>query len=285
MLRFLKKLYEHRLKDITIIMLDDSKPGEDNSYTIKPNRLFVLFGFGCVSLSFFIISVFVFTPLGGLLYTKEDAQMRQQVEDITMKVLTLQDSLEVRDVQLQQMKNIIRLSVDTTMSMDDRFVSMLKLGEPVDRSFSMDDISQSQFGLVEPSGIVFSNILESAPDFPASYPVDGIVSQNYAPETYHFGIDIATSDHSDISAIADGTVVNASWTMSEGFVITLQHAGGMLSIYKHCSALTKRSGDNVLKGDIIGTTGNVGVTSSAPHLHFEIWKDGLPQDPAMYLIQ
>ena len=88
-----------------------------------------------------------------------------------------------------------------------------------------------------------------------------------------------------ITSIADGTVVSASWTVSEGYVLSIQHAGGMLSIYKHCSSLTKKSGDNVLKGDIVGTTGDVGVTSSGPHLHFEIWKDGLPQDPGMYLIQ
>ncbi len=285
MIKFLKKLYEQRLKDITIILLDDSKPGEDNSYTIRPNRLITLFIFCCVLLSLFMVSLFMITPLGALLYTKEDAEMRKDIEAISDRVINLQDSLIVRDRQLSEMKHIIRLSLDTTLTTDERFTSVFEAGNIYDDGFTFGDTPANTASRVNPSGIVFSNMLNAADDFPASYPVQGIHTRGYEPENYHFGIDIATTDNQVITSIADGTVVNASWTINDGYIISIQHAGGILSVYKHCSSIAKKTGEIVLKGDIVGTTGDIGLRSTGPHLHLEIWKDGIPQDPALYLIQ
>ncbi len=285
MFDFLKKLYEQRLKRITVILLDDTRPGEDNSYEFRPVRFFMFLTFICVTLSMLVALIFMLTPIGALLYSKEDAEMRTQVERITERVIALQDSLIVRDYQLSEMKDVIRLSLDTTLEMDDRFTSMF------DNNNDLEDIYASRFDentsseRVSTSGIIFSNVFKAAPDFPAKYPVNGTLTRGYEPEKLHFGIDIATKEEEIITSIADGTVISASWTISNGYVISVQHAGGLLSVYKHCSSITKKSGDVILKGDIIGATGDVGVSSSGPHLHLEIWKDGLSQDPEIYLIQ
>lgn len=286
MFNFLKKLYEQRLKKITVILLDDTRPGEDNSYLFKPNRFFMFLTFICMMLSILVALLFMLTPLGALLYSQEDANMRIQVESITKRVMSLQDSLIVRDNQLEEMKNVIRLSIDTTLMMDTRFSSMFdsdnsQVLDEFARRFDVDPTSEQ----VNTSGVFFSNIFKAAPDFPASFPVNGSLTREYEPQERHFGIDVATKEKELITSIADGTIVNATWTISDGYVISIQHADGLLSIYKHCSSLTKKNGDIVLKGDIIGATGNVGVSSSGPHLHLEIWKNGLPQDPSMYLIQ
>ena len=285
MLRFLKKLYEQRLKVITIILLDDSKPGEDNSYSIRPNTLIYLFVISCIVISIFGVGLFMITPLGSLLYTKEDAEMRKDIEQITDRIMVLQDSLIARDRQLEEMKSIIRYSLDTTLTVDERFESVFEVGYPETDFLSFSESPSSTAERVSPSGIVFSNMLNSVDDFPSSYPVRGTQTRGYEPELFHYGIDIATTSDEVITSIADGTVVNVSWTINDGYVISIQHAGGILSIYKHCSSINKKNGDTVLKGDIIGTTGDVGITSSGPHLHLEIWKDGLPQDPELYLIQ
>lgn len=285
MIKFLKKLYEQRLKHITIILLDDSKPGEDNSFDIRPKSLMNLFVVACVVLSIIFVSLFMITPLGALLYTKEDAQMREDIEAISERVISLQDSLIVRDQQLFEMKNIIRLSMDTTLSTDERFSAVFESGDLYDEGYSFSDRPANTAGRVNPSGIVFSNMLNSTDDFPANYPVEGTHTRGYDPDNLHFGIDIATPNNEVITSIADGTVVSSSWTINDGYVLTIQHAGGIISVYKHCSSVTKKSGDIVLKGDIVGTTGDVGLNSTGPHLHLEIWKDGIPQDPALYLIQ
>jgi murein DD-endopeptidase MepM/ murein hydrolase activator NlpD len=65
----------------------------------------------------------------------------------------------------------------------------------------------------------------------------------------------------------------------------VQHSEGVITTYKHLSKLNKKEGDLVLKGDILGEIGNAGVLSTGPHLHLEISKNGVPQNPEVYLIK
>lgn len=284
MIEFLKKFYEQRFKRITVILLDDTKPGKDNSYSFKPSSFFLLFGALTFLASTMVALVFMFTPLGSLLYSKEDVEMRNQVRSITESVIALQDSLTIRDNQLSEMKNIIRYSLDTTLNIDQRFNSLLDLQQNENVSSIEWTITDETDDKLNTKGMVFSNVIKSAPDFPSSYPVDGTLTRGYEPEQSHYGIDIATAKDALISSVADGTIINASWTISDGYVISIQHADGIMSLYKHCATLTKKSGDAVLKGDIIGSTGDVGISSSGPHVHIEIWKDGFSQNPSMFLI-
>ncbi|MEL6615952.1 MAG: M23 family metallopeptidase, partial [Bacteroidota bacterium] len=64
----------------------------------------------------------------------------------------------------------------------------------------------------------------------------------------------------------------------------VQHAGGYLSVYKHNGRLLKRVGDRVRNRETVAQSGDSGEVTSGPHLHFEIWHDGLAQDPAPYLL-
>jgi murein DD-endopeptidase MepM/ murein hydrolase activator NlpD len=285
MINFLKQLYKQRYKEITVILLGDGKTGEDNSFKIRPNNIISLFIVASLALSFLFVTLIIVTPIGSLLSTKDDALMRIEIEDIFQRVNGLQDSLMSRDQQLNEMKNVIRLSLDTTLITDDRFGSIFEAGLNHDNHYIYVENTAQTASRVNPSGIVFSNMLNSTDDFPSFFPVDGTHTREYDPINFHFGIDIATNSNEIITSIADGTVVNASWTINDGYVLTIQHAAGILSVYKHCSSVTRKSGDIVLKGDIIGTTGDIGLNSTGPHLHLEIWKDGISQDPELYLIR
>ncbi|RNC85578.1 MAG: M23 family metallopeptidase [Balneola sp.] len=284
MLDLLKQLYQRRFKRLTIILLDDSKPGEDESFKLVPNRLFFFFGVTCVAVSMFVALLFMFTPLGSLLYSNKDDELRSRVEGITERVIALQDSLITRDNQLSEMKRVIRLSLDTTLVLDNRFSSLFDEEQNLEVPLTTfnNELSATELNT---SGVFFSNIFERAPDFPTAYPVQGTLTRGFEPEESHYGIDIATSKNEPISALADGTIITANWTINDGYVIAVQHSGGLMSMYKHCSSITKKVGDAIIKGDILGTTGDVGVSSTGPHLHLEIWKNGFPQDPTIYLIQ
>ena len=284
-IKFLKKLYEQRFKDITVLLLDDSNPSDDNAYTIRPNRLLYISGIFFLLISAIFTILFIFTPLRVFLFIADDEYMRDEIEAITEKVVRVQDSLVIRDQQLSEMKNIIQLSLDTTFKTDERFNRVFETGIIYNDAFSFGNNPASIANRINYSGLAFSNTLNAIDDFPSSYPVKGIKSRDYDPQNFHFGLDIATSNNEVISSIADGTVVSASWTINHGYVLTIQHAASILSVYKHCASVTKKSGDIVLKGDIIGIVGDVGLSSSGPHLHLEIWKDGVPQDPTLYLIK
>ena len=98
----------------------------------------------------------------------------------------------------------------------------------------------------------------------------------------HPGIDIAVAEGSYIRAAGAGTVTAAGEDPIYGRTIRIRHGDGYESRYGHASQLFVQSGDVVARGEVIALSGNTG-TSTAPHLHFEILKDGEPVDPRTLL--
>jgi murein DD-endopeptidase MepM/ murein hydrolase activator NlpD len=83
--------------------------------------------------------------------------------------------------------------------------------------------------------------------------------------------------------VANGTVIFADWTPTNGNVIILRHNNEFLSVYKHCESLTISQGDVVKTSEVIAIGGTSGEQSTGIHLHFELWKDGYPIDPAQFI--
>ena len=119
---------------------------------------------------------------------------------------------------------------------------------------------------------------------PTLGPVSGVVTRAFDARAGHYGIDIATSEGNLIRAIGDGYVILADWTHTGGHTIAIQHTDGHISVYKHNSRLLKRLADRVQQRDAIAISGDSGNYSSGPHLHFELWHNGLAQDPGSYLL-
>lgn len=114
-------------------------------------------------------------------------------------------------------------------------------------------------------------------------PITGYISEPFNAQTKHYGIDIVSKKDEPVKSIADGTVVFASWTQSEGNVIAVQHRENLISIYKHNAALTKEVGDFITAGEIIAIIGNTGELTSGPHLHFELWFNGSAVNPEEFI--
>ncbi len=116
-------------------------------------------------------------------------------------------------------------------------------------------------------------------------PLDGEVSSNFDVAGGHHGIDFVAPLGSVVHAVDDGTVVLASYTVDGGYVIGIQHNKNRLSIYKHNASLMHEVGEPVRVGEPIAILGGTGTHSSGPHLHFEWWVNGSPQDPSLWLPQ
>jgi murein DD-endopeptidase MepM/ murein hydrolase activator NlpD len=115
-------------------------------------------------------------------------------------------------------------------------------------------------------------------------PLNGIVTNNFNPAENHFGIDIVAKKDEAVKATLDGIVIFADWTLETGNVICLQHKNNIISIYKHNSTLLKDQGSFVKAGEPISIVGASGELSTGPHLHFEIWFNGVPVDPSNLMI-
>ena len=115
-------------------------------------------------------------------------------------------------------------------------------------------------------------------------PLKGVLTGTFDPSQGHFGVDIVAGEKEKIMSIAEGTVTLAEWTIDAGYVIQIQHAQNLISIYKHNDLLLKKAGDQVKAGEVIATMGNTGELSHGAHLHIELWQDGKPLDPKQHII-
>ncbi|MDQ6846598.1 MAG: M23 family metallopeptidase, partial [Candidatus Dormibacteraeota bacterium] len=136
-------------------------------------------------------------------------------------------------------------------------------------------------------------------------PVGGVVSQGFGATTlglepsityqgvfyqhFHTGIDIAGALDTPIGAAAAGQVILAGSSrdaggrlIGYGNYIVIDHGGGFLTLYGHLDQEVVATGQAVQRGQEIGLLGTTG-SSTGPHLHFEIRRDGVPVDPETLL--
>jgi len=114
-------------------------------------------------------------------------------------------------------------------------------------------------------------------------PINGVVINRFNSSPGHFGTDIVGRFDTNIYSVLDGTVIFAEWSTSTGYVVQIQHKHDLISVYKHNSGILVQQGDKVKAGEVIAIMGNEGELTTGPHLHFELWRNGLALDPEQYI--
>ena len=97
-------------------------------------------------------------------------------------------------------------------------------------------------------------------------------------KSLHSGVDLAADYGTNVLAVADGTVLDCSYDAAFGYILTLEHEGGVQTQYAHLSEFLVKAGDAVRQGQIIAKTGGSGWTTGS-HLHFGVLIDGETVDP------
>jgi murein DD-endopeptidase MepM/ murein hydrolase activator NlpD len=125
---------------------------------------------------------------------------------------------------------------------------------------------------------------ESGASVPSHWPLDGtgFVTRGQvrpgAPAESHPGIDIAVPAGTPVRASGGGTVAATGYDAEYGLFVLLRHPSGYETMYGHASRLIAAEGTDVQAGQVIALSGTSG-RSTAPHLHFEIRRDGKSLDP------
>ncbi len=118
------------------------------------------------------------------------------------------------------------------------------------------------------------------------WPVSGYrITSPFGPRwgSVHTGLDMALATGNPVKASDEGVVVFAGWNRSGyGNLIKVDHKNGYQTWYAHLSKIYVKSGEVVAKGEVIGAVGNTGF-STGPHLHLEVRKNGVAQNPIKYL--
>lgn len=115
-------------------------------------------------------------------------------------------------------------------------------------------------------------------------PLRGTITDRFNPDIGHYGIDIASRKNEAVKATLPGTVIVSAWTSESGYILVIQHSDNLISVYKHNAVLLKKAGALVKSGEPIAIVGNSGEITTGPHLHFELWYNGIPIDPELHMV-
>lgn len=102
----------------------------------------------------------------------------------------------------------------------------------------------------------------------------------------HNGVDLLAEVGTPVVAARGGRVTSATASKGMGYYVIIQHPQGVSTVYGHLSAIYARQNSWVRQGELIGAvgkTGNANYRDMLPHLHLEVRKNSLPEDPFDYL--
>jgi murein DD-endopeptidase MepM/ murein hydrolase activator NlpD len=128
---------------------------------------------------------------------------------------------------------------------------------------------------------------------PAIWPVSGrLMLSPFGQRTdpfsgegaFHKGVDISAAAGTPVRATADGIVVYSRFESGYGRLVVIDHGAGVQTYYAHLSRFYVHAGQEMRRGDVVGSVGSSGRATS-PHLHYEVRLGGAPVNPYRYLAQ
>ncbi len=280
-----RKLLSKLIHKYRVVLLNEDTFEEVGNMRLTRLNLIALVGIVIILLVTITYSLIAFTNIRELIPGYPDATMRQHIRTNAMKLDSLEHEQAIRDQYFDNLKRIIsgevpELFLNDTIGMADsqsiNFIrstndSILRQQVEAEEQFRLSVLDESQ---------VSRNLYE----LHFFTPLRGMITRSFNPSDGHFGIDLVAAPNAVVNATLDGTVTMSTWTLETGYVIQIQHDHELISVYKHNATLFKTVGQKVEAGDAIAIVGNSGEFTTGPHLHFELWHDRVPLDPADYIV-
>jgi murein DD-endopeptidase MepM/ murein hydrolase activator NlpD len=231
---FTKRIREKHKLSFT----DDDSYHERWSFNLSSLNLLSLLLLYSIILLFIIVLLFKFTPLGNILTTSDTGASNTQIDQNTATIDSLAEMTESRQKYLDDLRKILG-----NESFDDSLGS-----QPNDSLFRN---YQANFNKSKEDSLLRYKVEnQDVPDKSIQYdfffaPVKGTISKSFNGADGHYGVDVVTTKSEAIKSCLEGTIIFASWTPNDGDIIIIQHKNDYISVYKHCSSLLKKFGDQV----------------------------------------
>lgn len=276
----MKLNYLRTLEKFTVIIYPEGTRTEAKSFLMNGRRMIgylLIYTLLMGVAGFYIIYL---TPLEKVFlpsWLKKTTLEEQQYEALSKKITLLATELENLKSANTKLRNAVQLG-DSALLRNNKVQKNAK-----DSVLKVP--SEGNIGAIFKK--LYSNIFQTnnqVEDVFFILPVKGYLSREFKPEQGHKGLDFVVKENTPVYASAGGYVIFANYTTQFGFTMLINHSAGYISKYMHCNQLLKKEGDIVLQGELIALSGNSGIETTGPHLHFEIWKDGKPIDPKKVLI-
>ena len=270
---FISKL----LTKYRLVLLNDSTYEEKSSFKISRLNVFsILF-----ALMFIIVlitsGILFFTPIREYIPGYSSTSLQKQANLLSYKTDSLRQIVFLNDQYINSLKKVLTGDLETIEYKADSVISKDILGLQIIEKSKEDSILRQLVNNEDKYNL--DNINKNKDFYLLSAPINGAVSQNYSIADDHLAIDISVDIGTPVKAVSNGRVILSEWTTQTGYVLIIDHGNDLISVYKHNSKLLKSQGEIVKQDEIIALSGNSGVLTSGPHLHFELWSEGFSIDP------
>ena len=270
------------------MIVDDQTYEERISLRLSLLNLFIVMSSLTVLLVTITVLLVVFTPLKEYIPGYGEGGARQQVVELVERADSLQEMVDAHNHYIENLNKILNDKVSTELpdapsKTDVKNFDTIRLGSKSEAEMELRKQVETQDKFSVSKGARDVKHVGSFNDFYFFCPVKGTITNLFNPVANHFGIDVVCAKDEAIKAVLAGKVIFADWTLETGYTISIQHGSNLISTYKHCSILFKKVGNFVTAGEVIGVVGNTGELTNGPHLHLELWYNGIAVNPKAFI--
>jgi murein DD-endopeptidase MepM/ murein hydrolase activator NlpD len=268
-------------KSWTIVVLSETQ-AQMRQFRIQRNWLFI--GLGALGVMFILVFVFGISTWSLSTEIEDTAALKARVNELEQtneRIQKLAEELgDLRQFEKQLRRGLLQTGGGRVQVADSLLdPNLIELEEEPETMAEIADYAANADRPIE--GTLPSEL-------PTHEPVRGYVTRAFETRSAladpaHYGTDYAAREGTTVEAAADGIVVFAGWSYPYGNLLVLSHKLGYHTFYGHNLSLLVEPGEQVTQAQPIALVGNSG-RSSAPHLHFEIWKEGHRVDPELFLV-
>ncbi|WP_438961170.1 M23 family metallopeptidase [Nonlabens sp.] len=276
----LKQKWLHRYR---MIVLNDDTFEERFSLKLTRLNVFMVTAISAIILIALTTVLIAFTPLREFIPGYASTKLTKDVIHLEAKTDSLLTSIALQQQKYDRIQMVLSGNITAAEYAKIDSVARIEtaMNQEVPEQIKEDSILREEVAREDKY-----NVIEGATartNFVFFVPVKGIISDPFNAQKKHYAVDITATINSPVKAAADGTVIFAGWSSDTGNTILMEHSYGVLTVYKHMATLNKSQNDQVQAGEVIGIIGNTGEFTTGPHLHFELWMDGYPQDPTNFI--
>ena len=280
------KILTDQLKNkYRLVILNDETFAEKFAFRLSPLGLIITIGTITILMTTLVISIIAFTPIREYIPGYGNVTERKEILNLTVKTDSLEDILKARDWYMKNLVDVFSGNVEgkTDKPSKDTSGKYQKVNvKPSEKDLQFrKEVENEPASLKFAEATVKKNALSNYLFFS---PVKGIITESFNAAEEHYGVDVVSKKDALIKSTLDGTVIYSGFTPEDGHVIQIQHDNNLISVYKHNSSVIKKMGDKVQSGEAISIIGNSGESSKGPHLHFELWHNGLPINPEEFIV-
>ena len=275
------------------VVMDTDTFKEKFSFQLSGINIFVTIGISVIVLVIITTVLIAFTPMREWIPGYTNTQMVEQTNENARRVALLENQLKQQEWMIGTLQAVLRgenpggdfeaLSQDSTATLSQ--LTKVYRHSVEDSLLRVEVEREDNRYQVRSVASVTPPAAESTPAMSHLFfaPLKGKVVRPFEKGSKHMGVDIAGTPNQAVYAAYGGTVITDNFTAEEGYVIAIQHPGNVVTVYRENGIILKYQGDVVRAGEPIGYVANPDRADVSPHLHFELWVNGLPVNPEEYI--